>query len=367
LNSNPLLGLVYHWIGGLSAASCYLPFRGIKRWSWEIYWILQGWFSWIVAPMAFAAVLIPGLGAILLDASGRTLFFAWFWGAMWGIGGLLFGLGVRYLGIALGYTIALGFSTACGTLVPPLFAGELAGVARDPAGRVVLAGVALSLVAISVSGFGGRMKERELAGREVEDAVSPGGHGEFLFARGILVAAFAGIMSACFNYGLKAGKAMDLATRAVLAVHGHSDVLQSLPTLMVVLWGGFTTNVLWCGGLMVKNRSVAQFAGAAADGGERVARGQMGLNYLFAACTGLLWYLQFFFYSMGQAKMGKYDFSSWTIHMAGTILFATLWGAALHEWRGTSKRTKAVGATGLALLLLSTIVVGYGNYLKAHS
>jgi L-rhamnose-H+ transport protein len=174
-------------------------------------------------------------------------------------------------------------------------------------------------------------------------------------------------MSACFNYGLKAGKAMDLATRAVLAVHGHSDVLQSLPTLMVVLWGGFTTNVLWCGGLMVKNRSVAQFAGAAADGGERVARGQMGLNYLFAACTGLLWYLQFFFYSMGQAKMGKYDFSSWTIHMAGTILFATLWGAALHEWRGTSKRTKAVGATGLALLLLSTIVVGYGNYLKAHS
>ncbi|HEV2212083.1 MAG TPA: L-rhamnose/proton symporter RhaT, partial [Gammaproteobacteria bacterium] len=164
MNANPFLGLVYHWIGGLSAASCYLPFRGIRRWSWEVYWILQGWFSWIVAPLAFAAVLAPGFWEVVRGASGTTLFYAWFWGAMWGIGGLLFGLGVRYLGIALGYTIALGFSTACGTLVPPLFAGELAGVARDPAGRVVLAGVALSLVAIAVSGVAGRMKERELAG-----------------------------------------------------------------------------------------------------------------------------------------------------------------------------------------------------------
>jgi L-rhamnose-H+ transport protein len=81
--------------------------------------------------------------------------------------------------------------------------------------------------------------------------------------------------------------------------------------------------------------------------------------------AGVIWYFQFFFYSMGQTKMGKYDFSSWTLHMASIIIFATLWGLALKEWRGTSTRTKWLVATGLFLLVGSTVVVGYGNYLKA--
>ena len=366
MNPNPFLGVLYHWTGGLSAASCYLPFRGIRRWSWEIYWLVQGCFSWIVAPLIFAGLLVPELATLIHGASGTTLFYAWFWGAMWGIGGLLFGLGVRYLGIALGYTIALGFSTAFGTLVPPLFAGQLAAIARDKAGQVVVLGVAVCLAAIVVSGIAGSMKERELAGSRAVDAAAPGGRGEFLFGRGILVASFAGIMSACFAYGLTAGKPMSDATRTLLIAHGRSDLWQSLPALVVVLWGGFTTNALWCGGLLVKNRSAAQFAGSASDAGARIGAKQMVLNYGFAATAGLLWYLQFFFYSMGQTKMGKYDFSSWTLHMAGTILFATLWGAVLHEWRGTSTRTKVTGGIGFALLVVSTLIVGYGNYLKAH-
>ena len=366
MNPNPVLGVLLHWTGGLSAASCYLPFRGIRRWSWEIYWLVQGVFSWIVAPPIFAAILVPGFTGVLHGAAVRTLFFTWFWGAMWGIGGLLFGLGVRYLGIALGYTIALGFSTAFGTLVPPLFAGQLEGVVRDRAGQVVVLGVLVCLAAIVVSGLAGRMKERELGGAEAEDAVSPGGHGEFLFGRGILVASFAGIMSACFAYGLAAGKPISDASRMVLISSGRSDLWQSLPPLGVVLWGGFTTNALWCSGLLIRNRSAAQFVGRAEGGNERVAGMQMVRNYAFAASAGLLWYLQFFFYSMGQTKMGKYDFSSWTLHMAGTIIFATVWGAVLHEWRGTTRRTRIVGLAGFLLLVLSTVVVGYGNYLKVR-
>lgn len=366
LNPNPFLGVLLHWTGGLSAASCYLPFRGIRHWSWEIYWLAQGFVSWIVVPPIFAALLVPGFAAILHGASGTTLFYTWFWGAMWGIGGLLFGLGVRYLGIALGYTIALGFSTAFGTLVPPLFAGQLGAIARDRAGQVVILGVLVCLGAILVSGLAGRMKERELAGKKAEEAAAPGGKGEYLFGRGILVASFAGIMSACFAYGLAAGKPVSDVTRAALLLHGRRDLWQSLPALVVVLWGGFTTNALWCGGLLIRNRTAAQFAGRAAGGAESLGARRTALNYAFAAAAGLLWYLQFFFYSMGQTKMGKYDFSSWTLHMAGTIIFATLWGAVLHEWRGTSSRTKATGAAGFLLLVLSTLVVGYGNYLKAR-
>jgi L-rhamnose-H+ transport protein len=143
LNPNPFLGVLYHWTGGLSAASCYLPFRAIRHWSWEIYWLLQGVFSWIIAPPIFAALLVPGWFSTITSVHTDTLFYAWIWGAMWGIGGLTFGLGVRYLGVALGYTIALGVSTAFGTLMPPLFAGQLGAVARERSGQVILLGVAL--------------------------------------------------------------------------------------------------------------------------------------------------------------------------------------------------------------------------------
>ena len=366
MNPNPFLGILYHWTGGLSAASCYLPFRGIKRWSWEVYWIVQGIFSWIVVPILFAAALVPHIVAILRSVNSSITFYAWFWGAMWGIGGLLFGLGVRYLGIALGYTIALGFSTAFGTLVPPLFAGQMHEIIRDRPGQVILLGIALCLAAIVVSGLAGHSKERELNGPKAIDAISPGGRSEFRFGRGILIAAFAGIMSACFAYGLTAARPLSEATRLNLISQGRSDLWQSLPALVIVLWGGFTTNVLWCAMLIIRNKSAAQLIGTVSPSPTRLTPGRLTLNYAFAAAAGMLWYLQFFFYSMGQTKMGKYDFSSWTLHMAGTILFATLWGVLLHEWRGTSRRTRRTGAAGFALLLTSTLVVGYGNYLKSH-
>lgn len=361
MDPNPFLGVLYHWTGGLSAASCYLPFRGIRRWSWEIYWIVQGVFSWLIAPAIFAAVLVPGGFGIIHGAAHDTLFYAWFWGAMWGIGGLLFGLGVRYLGIALGYTIALGFSTALGTLIPPLLAGTLGPVLHERSGQTTLAGVAVCLFAIVISGVAGHMKEQELsaAAATAANADAPEGRSEYLFGRGILVASFAGILSACFAWGLAAGKPMSDATRDLLVTNGRSSLWQSLPALVVVLWGGFTTNALWCGALLIRNRSGRQFV-ASGEGAGLLAK-----NYFFAASAGLLWYLQFFFYSMGQTKMGRYDFSSWTLHMAGTILFAMLWGVVLHEWRGTSMRTKIVGTIGFLLLVASTLIVGYGNYLKS--
>ena len=361
MQPNPFLGLLYHWTGGLSAASCYLPFRGIKRWSWEIYWFIQGCFSWIVAPAIVGLALVPELPTILHSASLATLGYAFFWGAMWGIGGLLFGLGVRYLGIALGYAVALGFSTAFGTFVPPLFSGQLRTIREERSGQVTLIGVAICLLAIAVTGWAGHRKERELAGHEAEEAASPGGHGEFHFGRGLLVATLAGTFSACFAYGLSAAKPISDATRVSLLSHGRSDLWQSLPALVVVLWGGWATNALWCAALLIRNRSVAQFLHVP-QGGNKILTG----NYLFAASAGLLWYGQFLFYSMGQTRMGPYDFASWTLHMAGTILFATLWGAVLHEWRGATGKTKLVATAGLALLLLSTVVVGYGSYLKTR-
>lgn len=96
----------------------------------------------------------------------------------------------------------------------------------------------------------------------------------------------------------------------------------------------------------------------------RLAPKTMVANYIFAGMAGVIWYFQFFFYSMGQTKMGKYDFSSWTLHMASIIIFATLWGVALKEWKGTSLRTRVLVTAGLIALVGSTFIVGYGNYLR---
>jgi L-rhamnose-H+ transport protein len=374
LGVNPLVGVIYHWIGGLASASNFIPFRPIRRWSFEIYWIIQGFAAWIVAPLVIGCIFVPDVLNVLRVTPTATLWHTMFWGSLWGVGGLTFGLAVRYLGIALGYAIALGFCTAFGTLMPPIFNGQIHGILHQAGGRVILLGVAICVVAIAVNGFAGYSKEREVSATE-RTAI---GERDYSFAKGLAVAIFAGIMSSCFAYGLSAGKGIAQIARQHLLAQGRSELWQNLPVLIVVLIGGFATNLLWSVILIVRNRSAAQFLGApginpeqpapvpeTADSLDPLAPAVLVSNYALASLAGVLWYFQFFFYSMGQTRMGKYDFSSWTLHMASIIIFATLWGLVLHEWRDTSRKTKLLMACGLLLLIGSTVVVGFGNYLES--
>ncbi len=374
---------MYHWIGGLASASNFIPFRPIQRWSWEIYWIIQGFAAWIVAPLVLGSIFVPHLSSLLGAAPPSVVKTAIFWGILWGVGGLTFGLAIRYLGIALGYAIALGFCTAFGTLMPPLVSGQIVTIAHQSGGRMILLGVAVCLLAIAVNGMAGYSKEREVSA--VDKAAL--GERDFSFGKGLAVAIFAGVMSSCFAYGLAAGKPLAALTRSALLAQHRPALWQNLPVLVVVLWGGFITNFIWSAVLIIRNRSAAQFLGAPGSNpmGSTVATGETRMeadrrdpqqasrippdvllrNYLLASLAGVIWYFQFFFYSMGQTKMGQYDFSSWTLHMASIIIFATLWGIALHEWRDTSRRTRTLVGSGLFLLILSTIIVGYGNLLQA--
>ena len=381
---NPFIGIVYHWIGGFASATNFIPFRGIKRWSWEIYWIVQGFAAWIVAPVVVASIFVPHLFDILRASPHSALVYAIVFGALWGIGSLTFGLSVRYLGIALGYSISLGLCTAFGTLIPPIYSGAIHTIMHELSGRVILLGVAVCLIAVAVNGFAGWSKEQEVTPQERIEA----GESDFSLARGLAVAVFAGIMSAFFAFGLTAGAPIAAVAKQRLLAEGRLDLWQNLPVLVVVLWGGFATNFVWSLVLIIRNHSIRQFGGqpgtnpmrAVKTSGEtlhyvdlvelgklaqQISPGVLLQNYCFAALAGVIWYFQFFFYSLGQTKMGKYDFSSWTLHMASIIIFATLWGLVLKEWIGTSRRTKALVALGLTLLIGSTLIVGYGNYLKA--
>jgi L-rhamnose-H+ transport protein len=396
LNPNPFLGVVFHWLGGFASGSFYVPFRSVRKWSWETYWLVGGVFSWLVAPWVGALANTRDVVGVLRETPGSVLGWTYTFGVLWGFGGLTFGLTMRYLGMSLGMAVALGYCAAFGTLMPPIFHGTFAAeVLGRTSGRIILAGVAACLVGIAVAGIAGKTKEREMTTEQKRTTVR-----EFNFRKGILVATFSGIMSACFSFGLDAGGPIKVLTMR----HGTPPLWQGLPVLIVILLGGFTTNFIWCVWLNRRNRTGHQYfardtrtqsdergagvkegegatGGVAApavsatpratatpgwaDGESNRSKVPLARNYLFSAIAGVTWYLQFFFYSMGETQMGRFGFSSWTLHMASIILFSSIWGLALHEWRGSSLKARRQLFLGLAILILSTVIVGFGNYLGA--
>lgn len=352
---NPLLGVFFHWLGGLASASFYVPYKRIRHWSWEIFWLTGGVFSWIVAPWIFASLRTNDLLGVLSATPDDVLFWMYFWGAMWGLGGLTFGLTMRYLGLSLGMAVALGLTMVIGTMGPPIFRGTVGELAATTGGRVTFIGIALALIGIVVVARAGRSKENDLGAAAANEGVA-----EFDLRKGILIAIFSGVMSGCFAWGLDAGQPVRDLTLAA----GTDPLSQGLPVLCVVLLGGFTTNFIWCAFLIQRNRSMREFIGAPGPAvGAASVSPPLFKNYLLAALGGTLWYFQFFFYTMGESQMGRYSFSSWTLHMASIILFSTLWGFALKEWAGASARTRWLVWLGITALVGSTIVIGIGNSL----
>jgi len=385
MSPNPALGVFFHWLGGLASGSFYVPYRGVRRWSWETYWLVGGIFSWIIAPWLIGRLMTRDLLAVLSEASTSTLFWAFFFGLLWGIGGLTFGLTMRFLGLSLGMAVALGLCAAFGTLMPPIFSGMFVHqVLGTSSGRVILLGILVCLLGIAAAGLAGIFKERAMSPEQQKSAIE-----EFDLRKGLAVATLSGVMSACFAYGLAAGAPI----RALTLKHGTPPLWQGLPVLVVVLVGGFTTNFVWCLALNIRNRTGFQYftsnpkrysqaaketiVETAIDAPSREVVEHipsakknnsrepvpMLANYLFCALAGTTWYFQFFFYTMGETQMGKYGFSSWTLHMASIIIFSFLWGIGLKEWNGAGAPAMRLLTLALLLLVGSTMIVGYGNYL----
>ncbi len=346
MNPNPFFGVFLHGLGGLAAGSFYIPFKRVRVWAWESYWLVGGFFSWIIAPWVVSLLACPDAIGALRTAPASSLFWAYFFGVLWGIGGLTFGLSMRYLGMSLGYALALGFCAAFGFIIPPIFQGTFVGMFRSASGLLVLGGVAVCLLGITICGRAGVLKERELTSDQKKATIS-----EFNFARGVWVAVFAGVMSACMAFAIQAGKPI----AEIAAKQGTPALFVNSPAFIVIFAGGFTTNFIWCMILNIRNRTAKDYT----SGPAKLAL----TNYVFSALAGITWYLQFMFYGMGTTQMGRYDFSSWTIHMAFIIVFSNMWGLAFHEWRGTSRRAHGLVFTGIATLIASTLIVGLGNYI----
>ena len=333
---NLVIGLLIIAVGAFCQSSSYVPINKIKSWSWESYWLVQGVFAWLVFPFIGAWLSVSGIGSFgdllaLMQADASSTWLTILFGALWGVGGLTFGLSMRYLGVALGQSIALGTCSALGAILGPVFTGHAADLTS-----AVIIGVVVTLVGIAIIGVAGAMKSAALPEEEKKKAVK-----DFNFGKGIFVALLAGFMSACFNIGLSFGQGLFL--------EGTKPIFQTLPATMLVTFGGFLTNACYCLYQNNKNKTFGDYR-----------QGSLwGNNILFCGLAGLLWYSQFFGLSLGKGFLTDYPVLitfSWCILMSLNVVFSNVWGIILKEWKGVSRKTVAVLVCGIIVLIISTFL-----------
>ena len=356
-----IFGVIFHFIGGFASGSFYIPYKKVKGWAWESFWIVGGIFSWLIVPPLAAWLTIPNFTNIIAQTNGHILFLTYFFGLLWGIGGLTYGLGVRYLGVSLGSTIILGLCAVFGSIIPSVYYNFFPKEGKDSFsmmlhsnwGQMVLLGIVICTLGIVICGKAGTLKEKELSKNQTVAEENK----EYRFGLGIFVAIVSGVLSACFNFGIEAGKSMaDTANEAWKVLHPNAGnfLFQNNVIYIVILWGGLTTNFIWCMILNARNKTFSNYT----DGQKPLLK-----NYIFSALAGTTWFLQFFFYGMGESKLGN-GASSWILHMAFIILIANAWGLLLKEWKGVSKKAIYTVIAGIATIIVSVLVVGYGNSIK---
>lgn len=337
-----LIGLLIIAVGAFCQSSSYVPINKIKSWSWESYWIVQGVFAWVVLPVLGALLAVPAGHSLceLFSADqamnvGMTLLF----GVLWGVGGLTFGLSMRYLGVALGQSIALGTCAALGTIMGPVLLNAFFP-GTDPLSRLtaaVIIGVAVTLVGIAIIGVAGSMKAASLSDEEKRKAVK-----DFNFPKGIVIALLAGFMSGCFNVGLEFGAGINFGDLT-------PDIYKTLPATMLVTLGGFATNAAYCFYQNTRNHTWGDYAKGAV----------WGNNLLFCILAGALWYSQFFGLSLGKGFLTSsptLTTLAFCILMALNVVFSNLWGIILKEWRGTTRATRIVLLIGIVVLIISSFL-----------
>ncbi len=358
-----IFGVIFHFIGGFASGSFYIPYKKVKGWAWESFWIVGGIFSWLIVPPLAAWLTVPHFMDIIKATNGGILGLTYFFGLLWGIGGLTYGLGVRYLGVSLGSTIILGLCSVFGALVPAVYyefspkdgKDSIGMLASSHWGQIVLIGIAVCVIGIIICGRAGTLKERDLN----KEGAAVNENKDYKFGLGITVAIISGVLSACFAFGIDAGADMANAANAAWREANHitdasNFLYKNNVTYIVILWGGLTTNFVWCMILNARNKTFSNYT----DGKTPLLK-----NYIFSALAGTTWFLQFFFYGMGESKLGN-GASSWILHMAFIILVANMWGLILKEWKSVSSKAFNTLVVGIVTIILSVILVGYGNNLK---
>jgi L-rhamnose-H+ transport protein len=345
MNMELINGILYHTVGASSAALCYIPQKKVKGWSWQTYWLAQAFICWLVLPVVVAMLTIPELLTVLREAPKSAMLNSFGLGLAYGIGGTAFGIAIRYVGFSLTYAIAVGISCVLGTLLPPLVRGTLNEVFSSNGAGFLSAGVALGAVGIALCGVAGRKKEKELEAMKNSNTF-------FSLSKGLPLCLLAGVLSAFYGFSIDQGKPI----ADVAALHNAGE----FKTNVIYIFsnsGAFVTSALYCLYLHSKQKTFSEFASAKSNG-------SLSQNYLMALLTGTLWYGQFFFYGLGTVRMGRYEFTSWAVHMILLVLLSSITGLFLKEWKETSRKIVNILLLALLILVVAVLLITQGNRLN---
>lgn len=331
------LGILYHLFGALAAASFYIPLRLVKNWKWEASWLINGIASWIIMPMVIAALLLPNVGAFFASIPSAIVLKTFIFGALWGLGGLTFGMTLRYLGLSVGYGVAIGVTLVIGTLLPPLLDGTLATLVQNYKGLMALAGVVVAVMGIAITSLAGYLKEQKLGSD----------NGELNIKKGVLIALFCGVTSAFMAFAINAAEPI----QALALSAGVDPLYQIMPGYVIIMAGGFATNFVYCLYKAYQNKTFTSI---------KRNPSHLWRNLALSAFAGVIWYMQFFFYGWGHVQMDALGlgFISWTFHMSMLVLCGGLWGFILKEWQGSGGKPLAYQVTGMLVIVLSTMMIG---------
>lgn len=343
---NPLLGATIHTFGGVSASTCYVPFEKVRQWTWETYWLVFSVFAWLITPFVVGFLTVPELLTVLSESPAHVKWKAFLLGALYGFGGMSFGFAIKHIGYSLTYTIAIGISAVLGTIVPLMLNGTLITQFEKPGGMILLAGMLVALVGVAGCGWAGFMKESDLNKHSGSKD-----KGAFNMSRGLGLAVFAGILSAVFGISLAIGQPIaDIA-----ASHGAGHY-EGNSKIILSTTGCLLTNLIWFVALGIRRGTLHEL---------KFKKGfplrQTLKNYVLAILSGVLWYMQFFFYGLATVRMGVFDWSSWVIHMSMLIFFSFFVGVIFREWRKVTKMTYAILIMALVILLFSFAIMTWGS------
>lgn len=342
MNFSIFLGIFLIALGAFSSGSFAVPFGKIKRWKWESYWMVFSFGAYIIFPLAACLIFAPDFVTIIHNASISTLTTVFLLGAIYGVGNLSFGLALRYLGLSLGYALALGLMMAIGTLIPPMLDGRLQVMMHGSGGTLLILGVVVACFGIAVSAWSGILKDKSVSDAKKQESI-----GEFNLVKGALAAVLVGFTGSAMSLGFEQGLIIsDLAAKS-----GVDPLFTMMPLLVVLFAGTFVTTIVWCIYLGYKNNSLKDYTTA---GSSKV----LALNYVFALLAAALWFGQFIVYGMGKSKMGPFTFTSWGILMALTIVFATVWGLLRKEWKGAPTKVYVLMIISLLVIIASSFMIG---------
>lgn len=339
-----ITGVIYHSVGASCAAMCYTPQKKVAQWSWQTYWLAQAAVCWLLLPLVIAWLTIPEVGKVLHEAPTDAMVKTFIYGAAYGIGGTAFGMAIRYVGVSLTYAIAVGISCVLGTLLPPLVHGQLVALFSQNGAGWIMAGIIIGALGIGCCGVAGRFKEHDLK-------ISQTMGSTFSLAKGLPLCFLAGVLSAVYGFSIDQGEPIAKVAEEYGAGNFRINIVYIFSNT-----GAFVSTLIYCIYLHRKGKTFGEYR-------QKQPGNRLLVNFVMAALTGILWYSQFFFYGLGHVRMGKYQYSSWAIHMIMLVLFSSVAGLLLKEWVKCRQKTIATLVLALVILVIAVLALTYGNYL----